>query len=48
MVHRVVKEVDRGEPVVIRQLRMEKDETLHDLEERIHQVRSSELVFRNS
>lgn len=48
MVHRVVKEVDRGEPLVIRQLRMEKDETLHDLEERIHQVRSRERVFRYS
>ena len=48
MVHRVVKEVDRGEPIVIRQLRMEHNETLHDLEERIHQVRSSDCVFRDS
>ncbi|CAD6565255.1 MAG: hypothetical protein TREMPRED_001044 [Tremellales sp. Tagirdzhanova-0007] len=44
MVHRVVKEVDRGEPIVIRQLRMEHNETLHDLEERIHQIEHDIIV----
>lgn len=37
MVHRVIKEVDRGEPLVVREIEM-REETLQQLEERIHQV----------
>lgn len=37
MVHRVVAEVDRGEPLVVREIEM-KDETLEQLEQRIHEV----------
>jgi phosphoribosylglycinamide formyltransferase len=37
MVHRVVAEVDRGEPLVVREIAM-KDETLEQLENRIHEA----------
>ena len=36
MVHHVVGEVDRGAPVVIRKVQLKKEETLEQLEERIH------------
>lgn len=39
MVHRVVKEVDRGEPLVVREVQIIEGETLEQLEQRIHQVR---------
>lgn len=38
MVHRVVKEVDRGEPLVVREIGMREGETLEQLEKRIHEV----------
>lgn len=38
MVHRVIKEVDRGEPVIVREIQMEKGESLEELEERLHKV----------
>jgi phosphoribosylglycinamide formyltransferase len=38
MVHRVVREVDRGEPLVVREIKMEKGETLAQLEAKIHEV----------
>jgi formyltetrahydrofolate-dependent phosphoribosylglycinamide formyltransferase len=38
MVHRVVKEVDRGEPVVVREVEIKKGEELADYEERVHQT----------
>ena len=38
MVHRVVKEVDRGEPVVVREVEIKKDEPLEAYEERLHRV----------
>ena len=36
MVHRVVKEVDRGEPVVVREVEIRKGEPLAAYEERLH------------
>jgi phosphoribosylglycinamide formyltransferase len=39
MVHRVVREVDRGEPLVVREVEIKKGDTLEDLEARIHEVR---------
>ena len=39
MVHRVVREVDRGEAIVVREVEMKHGETLEQLEEKIHQVR---------
>ena len=38
MVHRVVKEVDRGEPVVVREVEIKKDEPLEAYEERLHRA----------
>lgn len=38
MVHRVVKEVDRGEPLVVREIEIEEGETIEDLTSRIHEV----------
>jgi phosphoribosylglycinamide formyltransferase len=38
MVHRVVKEVDRGEPVVVREVEIRKGEPLAAYEERFHRV----------
>ncbi|KAB5596051.1 hypothetical protein CTheo_568 [Ceratobasidium theobromae] len=44
MVHRVVKEVDRGEPVLTRVVEIKKDDSLADLEARIHEVEHDILV----
>ncbi|KAI0318918.1 phosphoribosylglycinamide formyltransferase [Amylostereum chailletii] len=38
MVHRVVKEVDRGEPVVVREVEIIKGEPLEAFEERLHKA----------
>ena len=38
MVHRVVAEVDRGEPLVVREILMKQGETKEELETKIHQV----------
>jgi len=44
MVHRVVKEVDRGQPIIIRELPMEKGEMLEAFEERLHKVEHEIIV----
>ncbi|TDL27731.1 phosphoribosylglycinamide formyltransferase [Rickenella mellea] len=38
MVHRVIKEVDRGEPIIVRDVEIVKGETLEQFEERLHRV----------
>ena len=38
MVHRVVKEVDRGEPVVVREVEIKPGESLEEFEERLHKT----------
>jgi len=38
IVHRVVKEVDRGEPVVVREVEIKKGEPLEAYEERLHRT----------
>jgi len=38
MAHRVVKEVDRGEPVIVKEVEMNKGETIEAFEERLHKV----------
>jgi phosphoribosylglycinamide formyltransferase len=38
MVHRVVAEVDRGEPLVVRDIPIKQGETKEELETKIHQV----------
>ncbi|KAK2459769.1 hypothetical protein APHAL10511_008201 [Amanita phalloides] len=44
MVHRVVREVDRGEPVVVREIEMRGGETLESLEARVHAVEHEIIV----
>ncbi|KAG8701577.1 hypothetical protein FRC09_005276 [Ceratobasidium sp. 395] len=44
MVHRVVKEVDRGEPLLTRVVEIKKEDTLADLETRVHEVEHDLLV----
>ncbi|KAG9125472.1 hypothetical protein FRC07_007467 [Ceratobasidium sp. 392] len=44
MVHRVVKEVDRGEPVLTRVVEIKKEDTFADLEVRLHEVEHDLLV----
>jgi len=38
IVHRVIKEVDRGEPVIIREVDMYKGEKIETFEERLHKI----------
>jgi len=38
MAHRVVKEVDRGDPVVVREVEIQKGEPLEEYEERLHRA----------
>ncbi|WWC66554.1 uncharacterized protein I206_100457 [Kwoniella pini CBS 10737] len=44
MVHRVVAEVDRGEPLVVREIEIKKEDKLEDLEARIHEVEHQIIV----
>lgn len=44
MVHRVIREVDRGEPLIVREIPIKKDETMEQLEERIHKVEHEIIV----
>ncbi len=36
MVHYVIAQVDRGEPILVREIECREGEDLHQLEERIH------------
>lgn len=44
MVHRVVEEVDQGEPLLVRQVKITKEDSLETLEERIHTVEHEIIV----
>jgi len=44
MVHRVVKDVDRGDPLVVREVEMEKGEPIEEFQERIHEVEHEVIV----
>jgi len=44
MVHRVVKEVDRGEPIVVREVEIKKGEELASFEERLHKTEWEVIV----
>ncbi|ODO07322.1 phosphoribosylglycinamide formyltransferase [Cryptococcus wingfieldii CBS 7118] len=44
MVHRVVAEVDRGEPLLVREVEIKQEDKLEDLEERIHGVEHGIIV----
>ncbi|KAG5651764.1 hypothetical protein H0H81_007546 [Sphagnurus paluster] len=44
MVHRVVKDVDRGEPLIVREVPILKDEPIEAFEERLHKVEHEIIV----
>lgn len=53
MVHRVVREVDRGQPVLVREVEIRKEDTLEEFEERLHKtewaviVEAAKMVLEN-
>lgn len=48
MVHRVVAEVDRGEPVLVREVEMRQGESLESFEERMHKAEWEVIVKATS
>lgn len=44
MIHKVIAEVDRGEPVLVKQLELRKDESLEEYEDRVHAVEHVAIV----
>ena len=44
MIHYVISEVDRGEPIVVEYVDLKPGESLDDLTERIHQVEHEAIV----
>jgi phosphoribosylglycinamide formyltransferase len=44
MVHKVIREVDRGEPVLVRTVEIKKEDTLEDFEARLHQTEWGVIV----
>lgn len=47
MIHYVISEVDRGEPIVVRQIKCKPLETLDDLKKRIH-AEEHQLILEGS
>ena len=54
MVHKVIREVDRGEPLLVRTVEIKKEDTLEDFEQRVHQtewvmiVEAAKVVLESS
>ncbi|GEQ70184.1 hypothetical protein JCM33374_g3860 [Metschnikowia sp. JCM 33374] len=44
MIHKVIAEVDRGEPVLVKELDLIKGETLEEYEDRVHKVEHQAIV----
>ncbi|QRG36280.1 phosphoribosylglycinamide formyltransferase [Candidozyma auris] len=44
MIHKVIAEVDRGEPILVKELELRKEETLEQYEERVHSVEHKAIV----
>ena len=44
MIHKVIAEVDRGEPVLVKELDLIKGETLEQYEDRVHKVEHEAIV----
>lgn len=44
MIHRVITEVDRGEPVLVKEIQLQKDETLEQYEARVHDLEHVAIV----
>ncbi|KAF3990684.1 hypothetical protein FT663_01529 [Candidozyma haemuli var. vulneris] len=44
MIHKVIAEVDRGEPILVKQLELKKEETLEQYEDRVHATEHIAIV----
>ena len=44
MVHKVIREVDRGEPVLVKEVEIKREDTLEDFEQRVHQTEWDAIV----
>ncbi|KAK9355275.1 formyl transferase [Lipomyces doorenjongii] len=44
MIHRVIKEVDQGEPLVVKELELKKEEDLEEYEDRVHAAEHIAIV----
>lgn len=44
MIHKVIAEVDRGEPVLVKELELKKEETLEQYEDRVHATEHEAIV----
>ena len=44
MVHKVIREVDRGEPILVRKVEIKKEDSLEDFEQRLHQTEWGVIV----
>jgi formyltetrahydrofolate-dependent phosphoribosylglycinamide formyltransferase len=44
MVHKVIREVDRGEPVLVKEVEIKREDTLEDFEQRLHQTEWGVIV----
>ncbi|RLV95932.1 Phosphoribosylglycinamide formyltransferase [Spathaspora sp. JA1] len=44
MIHKVIAEVDRGEPILVKEIELKKEETLEEYEERVHKVEHVAIV----
>lgn len=44
MIHNVIAEVDRGEPILVKELQLKKEETLEEYEDRVHATEHKAIV----
>ncbi|KAI5964907.1 ade5 [Candida pseudojiufengensis] len=44
MIHKVITEVDRGEPILVKELDLKKGETLEEYEDRVHKIEHIAIV----
>lgn len=44
MIHKVITEVDEGEPLIVKELEIKKDETVEQYEERVHAIEHVAIV----
>ncbi|KAF5094777.1 hypothetical protein D0Z03_001995 [Geotrichum reessii] len=44
MIHKVIIEVDEGEPLLVKELELKKDETVQDYEQRVHDIEHIAIV----
>lgn len=44
MIHYVIAEVDRGEPILVKKIKIEEGESLEDLEQKIHSYEHELIV----